>query len=217
MNKFKTNLLAFLLYFYSKKKRKAFRAKHYRNAEYDRELRKRGILGRDSFVGFGTIITDKRTRIGKFCSIASNVMIGTTTHPTQFLSSSSVFYKDISNVTEGLALPRSKWVKYTFSEPVTIGNDVWIGRSAIVMDGLTIGDGAIVGAGAVVTHDVPPYAIAVGVPARVIKYRFDEETIKRLLKVRWWDQPDEVIASLKADDVEGCLKLLESLPEPPVK
>lgn len=85
------------------------------------------------------------------------------------------------------------------------------------MDGLTIGDGAIVGAGAVVTHDVPPYAIAVGVPARVIKYRFDENTIQRLLKVRWWDQSDEVIASLKADDVEGCLKILEALPEPPVK
>ena len=77
-----------------------------------------------------------------------------------------------------------------------------------------IGDGAVIGAGAIVTHDVPPYAVAMGIPARVTRYRFDEETVRRLLKVRWWDQPDEVILSLKMDDVEGCLRQLESLPPP---
>jgi carbonic anhydrase/acetyltransferase-like protein (isoleucine patch superfamily) len=70
----------------------------------------------------------------------------------------------------------------------TIGNDVWIGSRAILIDGVTIGDGAIVGAGAVVTKDVPPYAIVGGIPARIIKYRFEPEEISFLSKLRWWDK-----------------------------
>ena len=93
---------------------------------------------------------------------------------------------------------------------MTIGNDVWIGRNAIIMDGVTVGTGAIVGAAAVVTKDVPPYAIVAGVPARIIRYRFDEGTVKRLLANRWWDYPEEFIATrLKFDDVEQCLDVLE--------
>jgi acetyltransferase-like isoleucine patch superfamily enzyme len=69
----------------------------------------------------------------------------------------------------------------------TIGHDVWIGHGAIIMPGVTIGHGAIVGSGAVVTKNIPPYAIAVGVPAKVIKYRFDEPTIQALLSIEWWN------------------------------
>ena len=72
-----------------------------------------------------------------------------------------------------------------------------------------IGDGAVIGSGAVVTKNIPPYAVAVGVPAKVIKYRFPEETIQRLLKTRWWDQPEDVIKSLPMDNVEECLQILE--------
>lgn len=79
------------------------------------------------------------------------------------------------------------------------------------MDGVSIGDGAVIGAGAVVTKDIPPYAIAVGVPARVIKYRFDEKTVARLLKTRWWDRSPEVIAQLPQGDVPAALDLLEKL------
>lgn len=77
-------------------------------------------------------------------------------------------------------------------------------------DGVKIGDGAVIGSGAIVTRDIPPYAIAVGVPAKVIKYRFPEETVNRLLKIRWWDQPEEVIAALPVNNVEKCLEILEA-------
>lgn len=72
---------------------------------------------------------------------------------------------------------------------VEIGNDVWIGDNVVILKG-KIGDGAVIGAGAVVTRDVPPYAIVAGNPARVIKYRFDDETIRKLLKEKWWDNID---------------------------
>ena len=91
--------------------------------------------------------------------------------------------------------------KITFSDgyglPITIGNDVWIGGHSTVLPGVTIGDGAIIGAGAVVSKDIPPYAIAVGCPIRIIKYRFDEETIQQFLDLKWWDKG------------EDCLKLVE--------
>ncbi|MBR5623403.1 CatB-related O-acetyltransferase [bacterium] len=211
MKQFWINILADVLFFYSKKKRKAFRARHRRSAVLNRELRARGIIGRNTYVGVGSSISDKRTRIGNFCSVASNVVIGATSHPTDFLSTSPLFYNDMRTVTDGLVIPEDKRVDFTYSRPVVIGNDVWIGINAVIMNGVTIGDGAIIGAGAIVTHDVPPYAVALGVPARVVRYRFDEETIRRLLKARWWDQPDEVIASLKVTDVEDCLRQLERL------
>ena len=211
------NIVASVLYFYSRKKRKEFRARHGETATWNRKLREKGVIGRDTYVGLGCSISDKRTRIGKFCSIARNVMIGTTSHPTGFLTTSPIPYRDMHIVTGGIVFPEDKRVDYMYSKPVTIGNDVWIGMNAVLMDGITIGDGAVIGAGAIVTHDVPPYAVAMGVPARVTRYRFDEETIRRLLRVRWWDQPDEVILSLKMDDVEGCLQKLEQLPPPPAR
>ena len=217
MSDFWTRVFAFLLFPCSGKKRKLFRARHGETVILNRKLREKGIIGRDTYVGLGCHISDKSTRIGKFCSIAENVMIGTTTHPTGFLTTSTIPYKDIHHITDGLVVPDDKRVKYTYSRPVTIGNDVWIGMNVVIMDGITIGDGAVIGAGAIVTHDVPPYAVAVGVPARVMRYRFDEETVRRLLKVRWWDRPDEVILLLRMDDVEGCLRQLESLPPVPAQ
>ena len=74
---------------------------------------------------------------------------------------------------------------------VTTGNDVWIGHNAIVMGGVTLGDGAVVAAGAVVTHDVAPYEIVGGVPARHMGWRYDEETIAAMLRIRWWDWSHE--------------------------
>ena len=80
-----------------------------------------------------------------------------------------------------------------------LGNDVWIGMEAVILPGVTIGDGAIAAAKSVVTHDVPPYAIVAGNPAKVVKRRFDQRTIDRLLKVAWWDWPvDKITRNLNA-------------------
>ena len=78
---------------------------------------------------------------------------------------------------------------------IKVGNDVWIGQGVTILkkNGISIGDGAVLGSGAVVTKDIPPYAIAVGVPARVIKYRFRPEVIEELLNIKWWDWPMEII------------------------
>ncbi|WP_308462078.1 CatB-related O-acetyltransferase [Mesorhizobium sp. INR15] len=77
--------------------------------------------------------------------------------------------------------------------PIRIGNDVWIGRRAIILSGVTIGDGAVIGAGAVVSKDVPPYAVVVGNPAALVRYRFNSGQIASLLEIRWWDWEDDLI------------------------
>ena len=80
-----------------------------------------------------------------------------------------------------------------FSKPCTIGNDVWIGCNATILRGVKVGDGAVIGANSLVNRDVPPYAIVGGVPARIIRYRFDERVVEQLLRIRWWDWSDEKI------------------------
>jgi acetyltransferase-like isoleucine patch superfamily enzyme len=82
---------------------------------------------------------------------------------------------------------------------ILIGNDVWIGARAVVLDGVIIGDGAIIGACAVVTKDVPPYAIVVGVPAKIVRYRFSEKKIRQFLELQWWEWPPEEIKARMAE------------------
>lgn len=130
--------------------------------------------------------------IGKFCSISYNCMIGLPSHPIRHISTSPFLYSD-NNV---LNIPQSF---KEFNTKTIIGNDVWIGAQAIIMKGISIGNGAIIGAGSVVTKDIPPYAIAVGNPAKVIKYRFDQRQIEFLEKFRYWDKynvPNEQLAHL---------------------
>ena len=144
-----------------------------------------------------------RLVIGKFCSIACGakfIMNGAnhrldalTTYPFPVLAKA---WNDTTPVTEA----------WTNKGDIMIGNDVWIGFEAVVFAGVHIGDGAVVGARAVVTKDVPPYAIVGGVPAKIIRKRFDDAIIERLLAIRWWDWSPEKIAknldALRQDDVE---------------
>lgn len=126
--------------------------------------------------------------IGSFCSIGPEVMFfSRVDHPTQ-LPSTYPFRTLMLHPQQGNRDAVTKG-------PIRIGNDVWIGARAMIMSGVTIGDGAIVGAGAVVARDVPPYAIVVGNPGRVVRYRFTEDQITRLLALRWWTWDDARIAA----------------------
>lgn len=131
--------------------------------------------------------TINKANIGKFCSIAGNVIIGAAEHPTTWVSTSPVF-ENVKNsgTSVKFAIEKLPPVKIT-----TIGNDVWIGASAMIKQGVTVGNGAVIGAMAMVTKDVPPYAIVVGIPARIIRYRFDEATIKELEETKWWELSEE--------------------------
>ena len=123
------------------------------------------------------------TKIGKFCSIGPNLFCGWGIHPTNALSTSPAFYS-----TKGQAgVTFSKEDKIVESLKIEIGNDVFIGMNVTILDGIKIGDGAVIGAGAVVSKDIPPYAIAVGSPIKIIKYRFEPDVIEKLLKIKWWD------------------------------
>ncbi len=125
------------------------------------------------------------TTIGRFCSIASELMIIPSDHLVALVSTHPFLFKPAFGVVEKDPRPASA---------LTIGNDVWIGYRVTILPSVKhIGHGAVLAAGAVVTHDVPPFAVVGGVPAKIIKYRFDGETANRILQSRWWDWPQEKI------------------------
>lgn len=144
-----------------------------------------------SSLGAHTYVQKKSTifnaQIGRFCSIASQVSIAPGIHKTDGVSSHTSFYQKNTPLLKVYSTEDSF---RTFSK-VVIGNDVWIGERAIIMDGVNIGHGAIVAAGAVVTKDVVPYAIVGGVPAKLIKFRFSDKVIEDLLKSEWWNFSDK--------------------------
>lgn len=141
-------------------------------------------LGRYSYISKNTLITD--AEIGAFCSIGGNCNIGGGIHPIYMVSTSPVFLSGKSAVGTNFAS-----ISYNPSETVVIGNDVWVGSHVYIKAGIHIGSGAIIGAHAVVTHDVAPYSVVAGVPAKEIRKRFDEKTIEKLLELQWWDWSEE--------------------------
>ena len=128
--------------------------------------------------------------IGAFCAIAENVNLTEGNHPLNYITIHQMTYaKDF-----GFCGNRNRVeLMDKRNRRVVIGNDVWIGRDVTLLPSIRIGDGAIIGAGAIVNHDIPDYAIAVGVPAKVIRYRFTEEQRKCLEQIQWWSWPDEKI------------------------
>lgn len=129
--------------------------------------------------------------IGKFCSIGCNAkfMFTSGNHAMKSLST----YPFPLMFDEWDRDPKRVVDSWDNKGDIVIGNDVWIGYDAVIMQGVTIGDGAIIGTRAVVTKDVPPYSIVGGVPAKVIKKRFDDQTIETLLTIKWWDWPKDRI------------------------
>jgi acetyltransferase-like isoleucine patch superfamily enzyme len=167
----------------------------------------KSIIGDHTFIQKNSSINF--AYIGKYCSIAMNVHVGPGQHPTSFVSSHPAFYSS----SQPLSKSYSKIDRYEPFKKVCIGNDVWIGQNCVIMDGVEIGTGAVVGSGAVVTKDVPEYAIIGGVPAKLIKYRFDEKFRNVLLESRWWDWPDEKLQQYSGDfsNIEVFLKAFEKI------
>lgn len=167
------------------------------------ELGRRNIIrniymGKGSYTGTNTII--KNAEIGKYCSISWNVSIGGLNHP----------YQNISMYTD-------YWFKKTFdvdinkkgkedtSTKVVIGNDVWIGAGAIILNGVNIGSGCVIGAGSIVTKSIEPYSVVVGNPANQIKKRFSDQVIELLMKLQWWNWSE--------DKIRENIDLLRNVPD----
>ena len=151
-------------------------------------------IGRSTYIANNGNITF--AKIGKFCAIGNNLNICLGNHPTEkIVSIHPCFYSLYGQATPPY-INKQIFEEHKFISPkgkyvVEIGNDVWIGNDVSILDGIKIGDGAVIGIGSIVTHDVEPYSIVVGSPARHVRYRFSDEEREFLLKFRWWDKSDE--------------------------
>ncbi len=176
------------------------------------------IMPRSSFegvMGYGSYIcvdSHIHANIGRYSSIGPEVETNSGVHPflAPFVTSSPMFYSIRKQNGTSFA---TKNLINEYRPPVSIGNDCWIGQRSFLAGGVNIGDGAVVLAGAVVTKDVPPYAIVGGVPAKVIRYRYDEQTISFLLKVKWWNLDKEWLKEnwMLLSDIEKLKRHLEGV------
>jgi len=175
---------------------------------YDHVHLDRVAIGDMSYVSRATRITN--TTVGKYCCIGPESLIGLGRHPSsKFVSSHPAFY----STRKQAQLSFVEIQKFEEFRNITIGNDVWIGARVVVLDGASIGDGAIIAAGAVVSGVVPAYAIVRGVPATVVKYRFDDATIEALQQSKWWDMPFNILQenSRHFEDPESFMRWQEEL------
>lgn len=150
-----------------------------------------GNLGLGSYIGPNSYILGE---IGRYSSIAPYVKVIHGRHPytAPYTSTNPIFYS--LQKQNGVTFTKeSRFDEFVFFDkekkiPISIGNDCWIGERALLIGGIKIGDGAVVLAGAVVTKDVPPYSIVGGVPSKIVKYRYDNQTVEFLLKFKWWEK-----------------------------
>ncbi|MBV8122433.1 MAG: CatB-related O-acetyltransferase [Alphaproteobacteria bacterium] len=155
-----------------------------------------------------------RATVGAYCAIGARTAINPFNHPVGWLSTNEFQYhpRSFDWVAEYNEFERLERTPDMFQH-VTIGNDVWTGHNVNILAGVSVGDGAVIGAGSVVTKDVPPYAIVAGVPAEVRRLRFAEQTIERLLRLKWWDLELRELSGLPFRDVERCLDRIEEIRE----
>jgi phosphonate metabolism protein (transferase hexapeptide repeat family) len=151
------------------------------------EVGARTRIAETSFGDYSYVVSDADiiySEIGRFCSIAAQTRINPGNHPLDRVALNHFTYRSSAY---GLGEDDAGFFDRRRGHRVTLGHDVWIGHGAIVLPGVSIGHGAAVGAGAVVSKDLPPFAVAVGVPARVLRFRFAPEIVAALLRIAWWD------------------------------
>ena len=183
-----------------------------------------GFIGAFSSVNMGAVqavTTNCRIEtqsIGRFCMFAHGINVGFAEHPTGFLTAHTAFrYSPKEQWAQDFmlhngkndSLMRDKIAEAVHKPLPIIGNDVWIGYGVSILNGVTIGNGAIIAAGAVVTKDIPPYTIAGGVPAKIIRYRFSDRVIEKLLELNWWDYGPNIMSGLDISDPEYCVDALD--------
>jgi acetyltransferase-like isoleucine patch superfamily enzyme len=170
-----------------------------------------------AFTEFGRDVEVQAARIGRYCEIGPGSLLGATGHPTTWLSVSAFQYKratwgwhpsaDRAEVVEPEAGGRQSF-RSVGPDQSTIGNDVWLGANVVVLRGVTIGDGAIVAANAVVTRDIPPYSLAGGIPARVIRPRVSDDLRAELEDVQWWRYSPNQLSGIPYDDPVEAVRQL---------
>lgn len=143
-------------------------------------------MGKWSYIGNQCTVIN--ANIGKFCSIADNCIIGAPSHPIDWVSTSPVFHNGKNVMRKNFSNH-----KYENSQETIIGNDVWIGNNCLIKSGVTIENGSIIGMGSIVTKNIGAYEIWAGNPAKLIRKRFADDIIEKLLKSKWWENNDEVI------------------------
>ena len=181
-------------------------------------------LGAFSYLGGGNSSLRHIESIGRFCAIAGNVVIGQVEHPTNWLSPHPFFVGHWGNEIEMLnkwyqGNKRIKSQEHAYNAMqrsdfprVKIGNDCWIGEGVFIRRGVNIGDGVIVASRSVVTSDIPAYSIVAGIPARIIRRRFSEEIIEKLLEIQWWKYGVSILQDVDATDIEKAVdKMIENI------
>ena len=153
----------------------------------------------------------ENVKIGRYCSIGPFVFMGGV-HPLDFLSTSPFQYdSDFFFFSKYLKEKPNDIFKLKESKTIEIGNDVFIGAFTFLKSGVKIGDGAVIGAHSVVVSDIPPYAVAVGNPARIVKYRFSQEIIDKLLKLKWWEYKYTDFKNVDFSNITKAIEQIECL------